>query len=78
MAGRSAKDGLLSIRRWIQVPGLGESRRYERPWLRGDLLAGLTVAAYMIPQVMAYAGVAKLPPVTGLWAAAHRWSFTPS
>ena len=70
MAGRSAKDGLFSVRGWIRVPGLAEIRRYERPWLRGDLLAGLTVAAYMIPQVMAYAGVAKLPPVTGLWAAA--------
>jgi SulP family sulfate permease len=70
MAGRSVKDGVFSVRGWIQVPGLVQIRRYERSWLRGDLLAGLTVAAYMIPQVMAYAGVAKLPPVTGLWAAA--------
>ncbi|GAA4039070.1 SulP family inorganic anion transporter [Nonomuraea soli] len=37
--------------------------------LRGDLLAGLTVAAYLVPQVMAYATVAGLPPVAGLWAA---------
>jgi sulfate permease, SulP family len=44
-------------------------RSYRRPWLRGDLIAGVTVAAYLIPQVMAYAGVAGLPPVTGLWAA---------
>jgi MFS superfamily sulfate permease-like transporter len=36
--------------------------------LRGDTLAGLTVAAYLIPQVMAYAGLAGLPPVVGLWA----------
>jgi high affinity sulfate transporter 1 len=43
--------------------------RYQRSWLRGDLIAGVTVAAYLIPQVMAYAGVAGLPPVTGLWAA---------
>ncbi|MFD8141524.1 SulP family inorganic anion transporter [Streptomyces sp. NPDC059708] len=43
-------------------------RGYRRPWLRGDLLAGITVAAYLVPQVMAYAGVAGLPPVTGLWA----------
>ncbi|MFI6599512.1 SulP family inorganic anion transporter [Nonomuraea sp. NPDC050536] len=41
---------------------------YRRAWLRGDLLAGLTVAAYLVPQVMAYATVAGLPPVTGLWA----------
>jgi len=44
-------------------------RGYRRSWLRGDLVAGVTVAAYLIPQVMAYAAVAGLPPVTGLWAA---------
>ncbi|HBW18217.1 MAG: SulP family inorganic anion transporter [Streptosporangiaceae bacterium] len=44
-------------------------RRYERSWLRGDLLAGVTVAAYLIPQVMAYAVVAGLHPFAGLWAA---------
>jgi high affinity sulfate transporter 1 len=41
---------------------------YRRAWLRGDLLAGVTVAAYLVPQVMAYAGLAGLPPVAGLWA----------
>ena len=53
--------------RWPR--GLVTLRGYQRPWLRGDLIAGLTVAAYLVPQVMAYAGVAGLPPVTGLWAA---------
>ncbi|ALI24627.1 Sulfate transporter [Mycolicibacterium fortuitum] len=42
---------------------------YQRSWLRGDVLAGVTVAAYLVPQVMAYATVAGLPPVAGLWAA---------
>lgn len=51
------------------APGLFELRRYQRSWLRGDALAGLTVAAYLVPQVMAYAGVAGLPPTAGLWAA---------
>ena len=41
---------------------------YERRWLRGDLIAGVTVTAYLIPQVMAYAEVAGVPAVTGLWA----------
>ncbi|MFR0354621.1 SulP family inorganic anion transporter [Streptomyces sediminimaris] len=50
------------------VPGAGLPAGYRRSWLRGDLLAGLTVAAYLVPQVMAYAGVAGLPPVAGLWA----------
>ncbi len=37
--------------------------------MRGDVVAGVTVAAYLVPQVMAYATVAGLPPVVGLWAA---------
>ena len=41
---------------------------YQRTWLRGDLLAGVTVTAYLIPQVMAYAELAGLPAVAGLWA----------
>ncbi|QWZ08779.1 sulfate permease [Nocardioides panacis] len=41
---------------------------YRRGWLRGDLLAGVTITAYLIPQVMAYAEVAGLPAVVGLWA----------
>jgi sulfate permease, SulP family len=44
-------------------------RGYQVAWLRGDLLAGITVAAFLVPQVMAYAQVAGVPPVAGLWAA---------
>ncbi len=51
------------------LPGLATLRDYQRGWLRGDLLGGVTVAAYLVPQVMAYAVVAGLPPATGLWAA---------
>jgi len=51
------------------LPGLAQFRAYKRDWLRGDLVAGVTVAAYLVPQVMAYATVAGLPPVAGLWAA---------
>jgi SulP family sulfate permease len=51
------------------IAGLALVRGYRRSWLRGDLVAGVTVAAYLVPQVMAYAAVAGLPPVTGLWAA---------
>jgi high affinity sulfate transporter 1 len=53
---------------WRFVPGLHRLRRYERGWLRPDGLAGIAVAAYLLPQVMAYAEVAGLPPVVGLWA----------
>nr|WP_235029732.1 sulfate permease [Streptomyces sp. 3213.3] len=50
------------------TPGIATLAGYRRAWLRGDLLAGVTVSAYLVPQVMAYAGVAGLPPVAGLWA----------
>jgi SulP family sulfate permease len=43
-------------------------RGYQRGWLRSDIVAGVTITAYLIPQVMAYAEVAGLPAVTGLWA----------
>jgi sulfate permease, SulP family len=51
------------------VPGFTLFRHYDRSWLRWDALAGVTVAAYLIPQVMAYAGLAGVDPVAGLWAA---------
>ena len=50
------------------LPGLWQLRRYQRGWLRGDVIAGVTVAAYLVPQVMAYAEVAGLPAIAGLWA----------
>ena len=53
---------------WRFAPGLHRLRHYERTWLRPDVFAGIAVAAYLIPQVMAYAEVAGLPPVVGLWA----------
>lgn len=53
----------------MKAPGLAQFGNYRRSWLRGDLLAGITVAAYLVPQAMAYATVAGLPPVAGLWAA---------
>jgi sulfate permease, SulP family len=51
------------------APSLDRLLHYERSWLRLDVIAGVTVAAYLVPQVMAYAQVAGLPPVAGLWAA---------
>lgn len=43
-------------------------RNYQRNWLAGDLGAGFIVSLMLIPQGMAYALVAGLPPVTGLYA----------
>ena len=40
---------------------------YERRWLRADVLAGATLAAFVIPESMAYASLAGLPPQAGLY-----------
>ncbi|HVM09576.1 MAG TPA: sulfate permease [Acidimicrobiales bacterium] len=50
-------------------PGLSVLRHYERAWLRADVLAGLAVGAMLIPQSMAYAELARLPPQYGFYAA---------
>jgi SulP family sulfate permease len=44
-------------------------RGYRRDWLRGDLIAGLTVWAVLIPESLAYASIAGVSPVVGLYAA---------
>ncbi|OQD90792.1 hypothetical protein PENANT_c001G10823 [Penicillium antarcticum] len=41
---------------------------YNTQWLIGDLVAGITVGAVVIPQSMAYAELAKLPPEYGLYS----------
>ncbi|MGB3356368.1 MAG: sulfate permease [Mycobacterium sp.] len=71
MTGRSARATPNTWRPDADhlLPGLTQFSQYERSWLRADLTAGVTVAAYLIPQAMAYATLAGLPPVTGLWAA---------
>src|SRR5947208_13245894 len=42
---------------------------YPSTWLRRDLIAGLTVAAIAVPQAMAYALIAGIPPEYGLYTA---------
>jgi high affinity sulfate transporter 1 len=49
------------------IPGLRLARSYRRVWLRGDLVAGLALTALLVPQGMAYAQLAGLPAVTGLY-----------
>src|SRR5579862_9521398 len=44
-------------------------RGYRRAWLRGDLVAGLTVWAVLVPEALAYASIAGVSPVVGLYAA---------
>ena len=49
------------------VPGIGLVRSYQRGWLAKDVVAGLVLSALLVPQGMAYAELAGLPPVTGLY-----------
>ena len=47
----------------------GSLARYDRRWFRGDLIAGLTVWAVLVPEALAYASIAGVSPVVGLYAA---------
>ncbi len=59
-----------TIPAWLKrrIPSLDWLARYERKHLRGDALAGVIVATLLIPQAMAYALLAGLPPQVGLYA----------
>jgi SulP family sulfate permease len=56
--------------RWRSIPILGWARSYDRRWLRGDLIAGVAVAALIVPKNLGYAGIAGIPLQNGLYAAA--------
>ncbi len=53
--------------RLTAVPGARVLRTYERAWLSKDVVAGLVLTALLVPQGMAYAELAGLPPITGLY-----------
>jgi high affinity sulfate transporter 1 len=66
------QPNLQEIRRMIRriasaVPGLRMLSSYETRWLSSDLVAGLVLTALLVPQGMAYAELAGLPPITGLY-----------
>jgi sulfate permease, SulP family len=52
------------------VPIVQWASKYDRGWLRPDLIAGLTVAALVVPKSLGYAGIANVPIQYGLYAAA--------
>jgi sulfate permease, SulP family len=55
---------------WSFVPMAGWIRSYQRRWLKGDLIAGVAVAALIVPKNLGYAGIAGIPLQNGLYAAA--------
>src|SRR3954471_5134851 len=50
------------------APGLARLVSYQRAWFRADLIAGVTLAAYLMPAGLADASLANLPPQAGLYA----------
>src|SRR4051794_5978506 len=52
------------------VPAVEWLPRYERRWLRGDVIAGIAVTALIVPKNLGYAGIAGVPLQNGLYAAA--------
>ena len=50
------------------MPGLRLLQSYRLEWLRGDLVAGLVLAAYLLPAGLGDASLAGLPPEAGLYA----------
>jgi high affinity sulfate transporter 1 len=55
---------------WIMraVPGIALLRSYQPVWLRADIVAGLTLSAYLLPAGIGDASLAGLPPQAGLYA----------
>jgi high affinity sulfate transporter 1 len=64
------------------VPAIGWLRSYQLSWLRGDVVAGITLAAYLMPAGIGDASLAGLPPEAGLYACLFSglvfWLFTSS
>ena len=63
MTGRGG--GVVPVFSWL--PGLQAVRSYRREWLARDVIAGVVLTTLLVPQGMAYAELAGLPPITGLY-----------
>jgi high affinity sulfate transporter 1 len=57
----------MAERVWAAAPGLRALSSYRWDWLSKDLVAGLVLTALLVPQGMAYAELARLPAITGLY-----------
>jgi high affinity sulfate transporter 1 len=69
LGATSCESGPTSGRRWHTIfPVLTWMRAYQPKWLRADLIAGVTLAAYLMPAGLADASLANLPPEAGLYA----------
>ncbi|MHB8894258.1 MAG: SulP family inorganic anion transporter [Candidatus Geothermincolia bacterium] len=67
MAMNHPKGSKATLHKYI--PSTEWLPAYQRKWLAPDIIAGLTVWALLVPEAMAYAGIAGVPPQYGLYAA---------
>ena len=67
MSVSSTTTGASGLSRFLPI--LSWAPRYRRTWLRPDLIAGITVAALVVPKSLGYAGIAGVPIEHGLYAA---------
>ena len=65
MVETASPSRLDRAQKWI--PGIRAVRTYNRAWLAKDIVAGLVLCALLVPQGMAYAELAGLPAITGLY-----------
>ena len=65
------KKSALAVLYYLEkaIPGIRVVRTYERHWLLVDLFAGVTIFAMLVPQGIAYAQLAGVTPVAGLYTA---------
>lgn len=54
---------------WLRrsMPGLDVAATYQKDWFGKDIISGIVLTTLLVPQGMAYAELAGLPPITGLY-----------
>lgn len=63
---QGASHNYQAAHSWL--PARGWLTAYDLSWLRGDVVASITLAAYLIPSALGDASLANLPPQAGLYA----------
>src|ERR1700761_9266946 len=66
IARHAMRENQAGWMRWF--PGLNTLRKYESPWLRHDLVAGLVMTTMLVPVGIAYAEASGVPGINGLYA----------
>jgi high affinity sulfate transporter 1 len=67
LPGDEGSTEVPALGKWSWLPPVRWLGSYQRAWLAGDVVAGVTLAAYAIPVSLAYAALAGLPPQVGIY-----------